>query len=488
MSKRIANRPEDIPAGDGQKQPRSAHVDLQAEAAVLGAILLVGDTFYDISDILRPEDFASRQHQEIFAAMVECGAEGMPFDVITVGDVLRRRKTLDKAGGREYLEQLTLATGDVENAQVYAKLVAEKALLRNLARTGQEITRTALAVDAVAENVLEEAESQIYRLGDRREAHRYVEMPEAVAELMAELAEARTSTLVGHTTGLATLDDMTMGLQGGQLVLLAARPSIGKSALALSIARTVAETSGEYVIFESYEMGRTELMMRMLSSATGLSMTQLRIHDFPPEAEADITKHATRLQSIPMLIDDNPPRTISGLRTALRREARRRPIAMVVIDYLQLIEGERRENRNTEVSEVSRTLKLLAREFDIPILALSQLNRAVENRGGRPTLADLRDSGSLEQDADVVLFISRDPNAVSVNGKSPAELIIAKQRNGPIGVIEVEFDGAVGRWKDKGRTQTTHTPPPPSQGSGQGGNGMFGGPSRGHGNGGGAPF
>jgi replicative DNA helicase len=302
-------------------------------------------------------------------------------------------------------------------------------------------------------------------------------MAQAVPKMLEALARARTTVLSGQSTGFEGLDRLTGGLQGGQLVILAARPAMGKSALGVQIARHIAETSGGYVPLLSYEMGNSEITTRMLSTALGYDLLKLRSGDIPAGMERDTAIAAQKMAELSMLIDDNPPETIGGVRSAMRRLARRGPVSAVVIDYLQLMSGESRqssENRTQEVSEISRGLKRLATELNVPVIALSQLNRQLEQRPNkRPSLSDLRESGSLEQDANAVLFLYREHVHNAAADPSAAELIIAKQRNGPLGTVRLRFDGTCAKFSEDSSTGSYHTTAsngssytPPSNGGG----------------------
>lgn len=430
---------------------RRVHVDQAAEAALLGCVLSVPETFLDVVDTITSDDFGVAAHRHIWEAIVSVEAQAQPIDQITVAAELERQKALKKAGGRDYLASLAGGVEEAGSAVAYAGIVAEKATLRRVAHAGSRITQAALASDAVAADVVDFAESAVLELGEQRTGHRYQSMPEAVSQMMREMAERRGSDLLGISTGFQSLDRMTGGFQKGQLITLAARPGQGKSALSLAIARYAAETTGEVVVLESYEMSNSELMLRMLSNITGLPMQDLMRGNIPPQAERDVSLATERMIRLSLLVDDKPPATIAGLRSALRRQARRSPLGLVVVDYLQLISGTRTENRTQEVSEITRTLKLLAQELEVPILALSQLSRAVEQRADRrPTLSDLRESGSIEQDSDIVIFIAREHTWNPAADPGAAELIVAKQRNGPTGTINMRWNGQAARFIDEG--------------------------------------
>lgn len=427
-------------------------VDAEAEASVITGLLTAPEVFLDVTAILDPDDFAVTQHQDIYQAALACDAAGRPIDVITVTDALRKAKRLSRVGGAEAVEAFAARSGESTNIVAHAQIVADKAKLRRLFTAGRGIATSATAPSADAGDVLAEAESQIFSIGKERSRGSLLEMAQAVPKMLETLARARTSVLSGQSTGFAGLDRLTGGFQGGQLIILAARPAMGKSALAVQIARHIAETSGGYVPLLSYEMSSTEILMRMLSTSLGYDLLRLRNGDIPSGMERDMAVAAQKMAELTMFIDDNPPETIGGVRSAMRRLARRGPISAIVVDYLQLMSGETRhasENRTQEVSEISRGLKRLATELNVPVVALSQLNRQLEQRPNkRPGLSDLRESGSLEQDANAVLFLYREHVYNAAADAGAAELIIAKQRNGPLGTVRLRFDGTCARFTE----------------------------------------
>jgi replicative DNA helicase len=427
-------------------------VDAEAESSVITGILTAPELFLDLTEVLDAEDFAIAAHQEIWRAALACDASGRPIDVITVADALRRSKKLARVGGEKAIEEFAAKTGETTHIMAHAAIVADKARLRRLLAAGRGIATEASSPEADAARVLANAESNIFEIGKERQRSSMIEMAQAVPKMLEALTKARTSILVGQSTGLAGLDRLTGGFQGGQLIILAARPAMGKSALGVQIARHIAETSGGYVPLLSYEMGASEITTRMLSTALGYDLLKLRNGDIPAGMERDTAIAAQKMAELPMLIDDNPPETIGGVRSAMRRLARRGPVSAIVIDYLQLMSGESRianENRTQEVSEISRGLKRLATELNVPVIALSQLNRQLEQRPNkRPGLSDLRESGSLEQDANAVLFLYRDAVYNPSSDPAAAELIIAKQRNGPLGVVRLRFDGACAKFTE----------------------------------------
>lgn len=443
-------------------------VDAEAEASVITGLLTAPEVFLDVTAVLEPEDFAITSHQDIYQAVLACDAAGRPIDVITVTDALRKAKRLSRVGGAEAVEAFAARSGESTNILAHAQIVADKARLRRLYSAGRGIAAASTTPSADAGTVLAEAESQIFAIGQEKSRGSLLEMAQAVPKMLETLARARTSVLSGQSTGFAGLDRLTGGFQGGQLIILAARPAMGKSALAVQIARHIAETSGGYVPLLSYEMSSTEILMRMLSTSLGYDLLRLRNGDIPSGMERDMAVAAQKMAELTMFVDDNPPETIGGVRSAMRRLARRGPISAIVVDYLQLMSGESRhasENRTQEVSEISRGLKRLATELNVPVVALSQLNRQLEQRPNkRPGLSDLRESGSLEQDANAVLFLYREHVYNAAADAGAAELIIAKQRNGPLGTVRLRFDGSCARFTEDTSSQGFGGYAPPAGG------------------------
>jgi replicative DNA helicase len=420
-------------------------IDAEAERSVLGAVLTDPEMFVEICDIVSSEDFGVDAHRYVFGAIQTLENLGTPVDRITVAAQLKKERTLQKAGGMELLDELMESAHSAANIKEHAVIVGDKAKLRRLISAGRSIAGDAMAPEAEAKKVLEQAEQLVFELGKTRSQGSLRTMSQAVTMMLSDLEKARGAKLLGHSTGIPELDNITGGLQPGQLVVVAARPAMGKSAFALQMARALTDSSGGMVVpFLSYEMGTSELTMRLLANSLEFDLHRLRQRDFPAEMERDVAVHSERIAQLQIMIDDNPPETISGVRSHMRRLARRVPIAAIVVDYLQLLTGERRsrdDNRAQEVSEISRGLKRLATELEVPVIALSQLNRGLENRPNkRPQLSDLRESGAIEQDASVVMFLYRDAVYNPGADATLAEVIVAKQRNGPTGTVFCEFN------------------------------------------------
>ncbi len=450
---------------------RETQISQEAEAAVLGSILLVPDNLYEheITDRLVVEDFGVWRHQAVFEAILTCESKGVPFhDLVVLGAELERQNNLKKIGGPEFLESLLTSPGEERSIGAHLDIIHEKSVLRRIAQAGSAMLTESTKPGAEADVVLEGAETAVFGLGEHRQIHRFVSLRESVPELIEELANTRGARLLGTPSGFDSLDDLTSGFQPGQLVIVAARPGMGKTSLSLQIAKNVAKTSEKHVAFASYEMGRLELMQRILSTATGLSIGEIRMGGMSTGQERAIVEEVEQMSALPLLIEEMPPPTISGLRSLLRRQARRTPLSMVVVDYIQLMSGSSsRENRTQELTEITRSLKLLARELEIPIVALSQLNRNVEQRENkRPRLGDLRESGSIEQDADIVMFLYRESIYNAIADPHAAELIVAKQRSGATGSINMKFTGRCTRFEDKGAASGGSVIAPNSGGSG----------------------
>ncbi|MFY9139515.1 MAG: replicative DNA helicase [Thermacetogeniaceae bacterium] len=419
--------------------------NLEAEQAVLGALLLVPDSFGVVSEILRPEDFYGEGHREIYTALKEMAERGRPIDLVTLTEELKSREVLDKVGGAAYLASLAGAVPTAVNAGHYANIVADKGLLRSLINTCTRLVSRAYEEGVESEILLDDAERMIMALSQRRISKSYRSIRELLVETLERIEQLyqKKGSITGLPTGFDDLDKYTSGLQPSDLVLLAARPSMGKTSLALNIAQNVAVKYQVPVAIFSLEMSADQVVQRILCAEALVDQQKMRTGYLEENDWPRLMRAAAKLSEAPLFIDDTPAISLLELRSKARRLKLEHGIGLLVIDYLQLMQtGRRSENRVQEISEISRFLKSLARELDIPVLALSQLSRAVEQRGGdrRPMLSDLRESGSLEQDSDMVMFIYRDDyyNEDS-EYKGVADLIIAKHRNGPTGTIQLAF-------------------------------------------------
>lgn len=471
----LAPVPDTVPTREAGFVP----FDKDAEIAVVSAVLTSTSALDEVSDIVTSADFAVDKLAAVYGAAVAVEAGGEPVSVITVADRLRKSALLDVAGGVEALRWLADQGVGVANVAAYARIVAEKAVLRRLLDAGRHIATTAAAPHADAEEALTEAEQTVFALGAKRDSTSLTPMSKAVPAMLAQMEQTRSALLLGHSTGFPSLDKLTGGFTGGQLVVVAARPGMGKSAWAAQVAHHIAASTGKTVPLLSYEMSVSEIMMRLLAQQLRYDLRKVQRGDLPAGMDADIARIAETMTDLPLLIDDNPPESIGAVRAAMRRLARRADLGAIVVDYLQLMSGDGRrkdDTRASEVGEISRGLKRLASELDVPIIALSQLNRGLEARANkRPMLSDLRDSGAVEQDASIVLFIYRDAVYNPAADPAEAELILAKQRSGPQGVVPMRFTSHATRFDDLGRANETHAPSGfnPAPGGGFGGRNPF---------------
>jgi len=427
--------------------------DLLAEQSVLGGMLLSKDAVADVTGQLRPGDFYVPKHEVIYEAVLTLYAQGEPTDAITVTDQLRKMGDLQRAGGAEYLHTLTSIVPTAANATFYAEIVAEKALLRRLVEAGTRITQMGYAGEGEAVDLVNSAQAEIYTVTGAEQAEDYVPLSLAVEAAVHEIEKAQMNEggMMGVPTGFTELDEKTNGFSGGQMIIIAARPAMGKSTLALDVARAASVHHDATTVFFSLEMGRAEIAMRLLSAEATIPLQVLRKGQLDSRDFQKLAATQARINEAPLFIDDSPNLTLVEIRAKCRRLKQRHNLRMVVIDYLQLLSsGKKSESRQQEVSEFSRALKLLAKELEVPVIALSQLNRASEQRADKmPAISDLRESGSLEQDADMVILLHREVTNDRDNPRAgEADLILAKQRNGPTGTVTVSFQGNYSRFQD----------------------------------------
>jgi replicative DNA helicase len=419
--------------------------NIEAEQAVLGAIFLEPSSLTLASEILIPEDFYRAAHQKIFNVMLKLNDEGKAVDLITVTEELAATKLLEDTGGVSYLSELAASVPTAANIEYYARIIEEKSLLRRLIRTATDIAQDGYTREDEVETVLSEAEKNILAVAQRKNAGAFHNIKDVLVRTYDNIESMHAS--VGEITGIATgfteLDKMTAGFQRNDLIIVGARPSVGKTAFALNISQNVATKTGENVAIFSLEMGAEQLVMRMLCAEGNIDAQRLRTGSLTDEDWGKLTMAMGSLSNAGIFIDDTPGVRVNDIRAKCRRLKQEHGLGMILIDYLQLILGSGRsgENRQQEVSEISRSLKQLARELQVPIIALSQLSRGVEQRQDkRPMMSDIRESGSIEQDADIVAFLYRDDyyDKESEN-KNIIEIIIAKQRNGPTGTVSLAF-------------------------------------------------
>lgn len=429
--------------------------NVEAEESILSAILIDNNTLLDVIEILAPDDFYKSIHQKIFSAITELFSRNEPADLVTLTNILKEKDQLEDIGGATYLSRLVDTVPLAVNAQHYARIVRDKAALRRLIEKSNTIARRCFEDRGDVDEVIDFAETAIYEISETKSKQSFYPLSKMIEKNIDTLEERQgNKTLItGVPTGFTFFDHKTSGLQNSDLVILAARPSMGKTAFALNTARNAALDANVPVAVFSLEMSKEQLSMRMLSSEARLNSTRLRSGFISQEDWMRITEAAGNLSNAPIYIDDSPGITAMEIRAKSRRLKMDKNIGLIIIDYLQLMQGRRSaERRELEISEISRSLKALAKELDLPVLAISQLNRMLEQRSDkRPQLSDLRESGALEQDADVVAFIYRDEiyNKDEDNpNKGKAELIISKQRNGPIGTVSLTFLEAYTRFEN----------------------------------------
>lgn len=428
-----------------QFQDRIPPQNIEAEQAVLGAIFLEPSSLTVTSEVLIPEDFYRSSHQKIFNVMLKLNDEGKAVDLITVTEELAATKNLEEVGGVSYLSELAGSVPTAANIEYYARIVEEKSLLRRLIRTATNIAQEGYSREDEVEELLGEAEKTIMEVAQRKNSGSFQNIKDVLVSTYdnIEVLTNRKGDVTGIPTGFAELDRMTAGFQRNDLIIVGARPSVGKTAFALNIAQNVATKTEENVAIFSLEMGAEQLVMRMLCAEGNINAQNLRTGSLTDEDWRKLTMAMGSLSNAGIYIDDTPGVRIGEIRSKCRRLKQEHGLGMILIDYLQLIQGDGRsgDNRQQEVSEISRSLKALARELKVPVIALSQLSRGVEQRQDkRPMMSDIRESGSIEQDADIVAFLYRDDyyDKESEN-KNIIEIIIAKQRNGPVGTVSLAF-------------------------------------------------
>lgn len=419
--------------------------NLEAEQAVLGAILLEAEALVSVMEKVKSEDFYSSGHQHIFEAMAQLGEEGQPVDLVTLTARLQDQQLLEEVGGVSYLSKLAHAVPTAANVEYYAQIVEEKSMLRRLIRTATQIVSSGYVSGDDVSEILNDAEQRILEISNRRAASGFISIRDVLMEVFerVEFLYAHRGGVTGIPSGFPDLDKMTAGFQRNDLIIVAARPSVGKTAFALNIAQNVGVRSKETVAIFSLEMSAAQLVQRIICAEANVDAQRMRTGALEPDDWEKLTMAIGALSEAEIYIDDTPGITVSELRAKCRRLKKEKGLGMILIDYLQLIHGRGKpgENRQQEVSEISRTLKQIARELEVPVIALSQLSRGVEQRQDkRPMMSDLRESGSIEQDADIVAFLYRDDYYDKESEKKNIiEIIIAKQRNGPVGTVELAF-------------------------------------------------
>jgi len=422
---------------------------IEAEQALIGGLMLNAQAWDKIADVVVGDDFYRKDHRLIFAAIANLIESGSPCDVVTVSEHLDSRGELEQSGGLAYLATLANETAGAANARAYAKILRERSTLRALINAGNEISGNAFASDGrTASQILDDAERMVFEIAEKgsrgKKGFKSLKqiLPEAVDRI--DMLHQSEGNITGISTGYNEFDKLTAGLQSGELVIVAGRPSMGKTTLALNIAENAAIGSNVPTAIYSMEMPSQQLALRMISSLGRVDQTHLRTGNFPDEDWSRINTAVQLMSEAPIFIDDTPSLSPTEIRARARRLHREHGLGLIVIDYLQLMQVEgSKENRATEISEISRSLKALAKELEIPVIALSQLNRSVEQRTDkRPVMSDLRESGAIEQDADLIIFIYREEvYNQDTPRKGIADIAIAKQRNGPIGDFPLTFVG-----------------------------------------------
>ncbi|MES2226123.1 MAG: replicative DNA helicase [Patescibacteria group bacterium] len=420
---------------------------LESERGLLGALLLKPEAIHDVSDSVRADSFYAEKHRVIFECMRELSDRGEPIDLLSLSERLQGKGQLERSGGRSYIAELVNSAPAPGNFAHYAELVVRKHIMRSLIDASHEIAESAYEEAHDTAEVLDQAEKKIYAIGDGSATHKFIAIKDKLdgAWDRIEAASKNDGSIRGVPTGFPELDNLLSGLHKSDLIILAARPSVGKSSLMLDIARNAAVRHNIPVGIFSLEMSSEQLVDRMLSAESYVNSWKMRTGGLNSEQDFERIRDALEsLSKAPIFIDDKPGSNILAMRATARRLKREHGIGLIVVDYLQLMAPTNTRQSDSmvqQVTEISRSLKSLARELEVPVLALSQLSRAVEQRGGKPRLSDLRDSGSIEQDADVVMFIHReDKGKEESERKNIAEILVEKHRNGPTGKIELYFD------------------------------------------------
>jgi len=420
--------------------------NLDAEMSLLGAILIDEEVLSDVTDKIKSDDFYEKRHQVIFAAMMRLFERHRPIDLLTLSDELEKKDELEMVGSSSFLSELTNYVPTAANASTYAELVAQRAVRRRLIKASSDIAELAYKDDSNTQEILERAEAELFSVSDMSLKQDLVSLEQILTESFDRMEELHRDRgkLRGIRTGWRDLDNLTAGLQRSDLMIIAARPAMGKTTLVTNLAYNVAAKEHQSVLFFSLEMSKEQLVDRMLADASGVDAWNIRTGNLSDEDFEKISTAMGEMAEAPIFIDDTPGLTVLEMRTKARRQAHIQPLGLVIVDYLQLMQGSSRGgefNRVQEVSEISRGLKLIARELNVPVIALSQLSRSVESRNPQiPMLSDLRESGSIEQDADLVAFIYREAYYnPDTERQNVTDLIIAKHRNGPVGTIELYF-------------------------------------------------
>jgi len=433
--------------------------NVEAEQSVLGAMMIEREAISKVSEVLRPEDFYREAHRLIYNAMAELFNKNDAVDLVTVVEVLRRDENLESAGGIAYVSALANSVPTAANVMYHARIVEEKALLRQLINTATNVAGMGYEANEEVAVIMDKAEKMILEVSNRKAGQEFASIKNIIFDVFDKVSELYSAKggITGLSTGFKDLDKLTSGLQPSDLILIAARPSMGKTALVLNIAQNVAVKEKQAVAFFSLEMSKEQLVQRMLCAEAPIDAQRLRIGELENNDWDKLVRAADRLAVAPIFIDDTAGITVMEMRSKARRLKIEHDLKLIVIDYLQLMQGgsgsSRSENRQQEISEISRSLKALARELKVPVIALSQLSRSVESRQvKKPMLSDLRESGSLEQDADIVCFIYReDYYEPETERKNITDIIVAKHRNGPVDSVQLFFHKQFTKFSDLSR-------------------------------------
>lgn len=442
---------------------RTPPQNIEAEQSVLGAMMLSKDAINDVTEEIRGDDYYRPAHETIHNAIIDLYSRGEPVDALTVAAELKRTGELNRIGEASYLHTLIASVVTAANAGYYARIVRERAQLRRLVEAGTRIVQLGYAeAGGDVDDIVDEAQSEVFAVSERRNTQDYVSFSELADPLLNELEdiEQNKDSTRGIPTGIIDLDKLTTGLQPGQMIIVAARPAMGKSTLALNFLRSCAIRHQRTAVIFSLEMSRDEIGMRLLSAESGVMFSKMRKGQMDQRDWQRVTKTIASVSEAPLYIDDSPNMALNEIRSKCRRLKQQHDLSLVVVDYLQLMtSGKRVESRQQEVSEFSRALKLLAKELEVPVVAVAQLNRGPEQRTDKkPMLADLRESGSLEQDADVVMLLHRPDYYNEEERPGEGDIIVAKHRNGPTETLPVAFQGHLARFHDLAREEGPVSP------------------------------
>lgn len=440
--------------GNERSFDRTPPQDIAAEQSVLGGMLISKDAIADVISQIKGVDFYRPAHEAIYDAVIDLYGHGEPADAITVVAELNKRGSLDRIGGAPYIHDLIASVPTAANAGYYARIVRERAIMRRLVEAGTRIVQLGYATEGEeVDDVVNNAQAEIYNITENRLSEDYVALGTFLGDAIDEIEAAQSNPggMTGVPTGLADFDRLTNGLHPGQMIVIAARPAMGKSTLGIDLVRSASIKHKQTSVVFSLEMGRNEIAQRIIAAEARIHMQKLRNGDMDESDWQRLAQAQTRMADAPLFIDDSPNMSLMEIRAKCRRLKQRHDLKLVAIDYLQLMSsGKRVESRQQEVSEFSRALKLLAKELEVPVIAISQLNRGPEQRQDkRPAISDLRESGSIEQDADMVILVHR-PDAYEKEHPraGEADLIVAKHRNGPTADITVAFQGHYSRFVD----------------------------------------